>query len=106
GRDDIGRLSVGAQADLVIVDPRSLTIGANPDPLRMLVHLAGPQNVETVMVGGRILVEGGTLTMADEAEILAAATTSSDRVWASYGRYNPHGRDVSEAFPPSLPDYP
>jgi 5-methylthioadenosine/S-adenosylhomocysteine deaminase len=105
GRDDIGRLSRGAEADLVIVDPRSLTIGANPDPLRMLVHLAGPQNIDTVMVGGRVLVEGGKLTMADEAEILAATTTSSERVWAGYGRYNARGRDVTEAFPPSLPDF-
>ncbi|HTR84046.1 MAG TPA: amidohydrolase family protein, partial [Reyranella sp.] len=39
GRDDIGRLAKGARADLMIVDPHSLTVGPNPDPLRMLVHL-------------------------------------------------------------------
>lgn len=105
GRDDIGRIAVGAKADLVIVDPRTLTVGANPDPLRALVHLCGPENVDIVMVGGRILVEGGRLTMASEEQILADVATSSARLWAGYGRYDAHGKDVSVAFPPSLPDF-
>ena len=105
GRDDIGRIAVGANADLVIVDPRTLSVGANPDVLRMLVHLAGPENVDTVMVGGRILVEGGRLRMASEEELLADVTASSERLWAGYGRYDAKGKDVSAAFPPSLPDF-
>ena len=105
GRDDIGRIALDARADLVIVDPRTLTIGPNPDPVRMLVHLAGPDNVDLVMVGGRVLVEGGRLTMVNEQQLLAEVAASSDSVWAGYGRYNPKGRDVAEAFPPSYPGF-
>ncbi len=105
GRADIGRIAVGARADLAIVDPRTLTIGPNPDPVRMLVHLAGPDNVDLVMVGGRVLVEGGHLAMVDEAQLLAEVSASSNRVWAGYGKYNPKGRDVAEAFPPSYPSF-
>jgi len=101
GRDDIGRLAPGARADLVIVDPRTLTVGPNPDPVRMLVHLAGPDNVALVMVGGRVLVEDGHLTVADEQQILAEAAASSDRVWQGYADYHPTGRDVASAFPAS-----
>ena len=71
----------------------------------MLVHLAGPDNVDLVMVGGHVLVEGGRLTMVDERQLLAEVTASSDSVWAGYGRYNPKGRDVAEAFPPSYPAF-
>ena len=101
GRADIGRLAPGAMADLVIVDPRTLTVGPNPDAVRMLVHLAGPENVDTVMVAGRLLLEHGRLTMADEREILDAVAGSSNAVWAGYEGYNPKGRDVATAFPPS-----
>jgi 5-methylthioadenosine/S-adenosylhomocysteine deaminase len=105
GRDDIGRIAPGASADLVIVDPRTLTIGPNPDPVRMLVHLAGPENVDLVMVGGRVLLEDGHLTMADERQILTDAAASSSSVWAGYGRYNPKGQDVAAAFPASYPSF-
>ncbi len=105
GRNDIGRLSAGALADLVIVDPRTLTIGPNPDPARMLVHLAGPENVDLVMVGGRVLLEDGRLTMAEEKQILAEAARSSEGVWAGYGRYNAAGKDVDVAFPLSYPPF-
>jgi cytosine/adenosine deaminase-related metal-dependent hydrolase len=33
-RPDLGRLSAGAKADVVIVDTDNLAIGHNPDPLR------------------------------------------------------------------------
>jgi hypothetical protein len=39
--------------------------------------------------------------MVDEAQLLAEVTASSNRVWAGYGQYNPKGRDVAAAFPPS-----
>ena len=42
GRDDIGRIALDARADLVIVDPRTLTIGPNPDPCACWSILPGP----------------------------------------------------------------
>lgn len=105
GRDDIGRIAPGARADVVVVDPRTLAIGPNPDPVRMLVHLAGPENVDLVMVDGCVLVEAGRLTMADEQQLLAEAAASSKEVWAGYGHYDPSGRAVDLAFPPSYPSF-
>jgi 5-methylthioadenosine/S-adenosylhomocysteine deaminase len=106
GRPDLGRIAIGAKADLVVIDPATLTFGANPDPVRAIVHLAQPENVDSVMVDGRLLVEGRKITIADEGEILAAVTASSQRIWNSHAGYDPLGRSVDQAFPPALRDWP
>jgi 5-methylthioadenosine/S-adenosylhomocysteine deaminase len=105
GRSDLGRIARGAKADIVIVDPRTLAFGVNPDPIRALVHLGAPENVDTVMVDGRILVEGGRLTMADQDEILSDAAASSEKVWDAHARYDPGERGIAQAFPPALADW-
>ncbi|MEJ1160460.1 amidohydrolase family protein [Prosthecomicrobium sp. N25] len=103
GRDDLGRIAPGAKADLVVVDTGHLAFGVNPDPIRALVHLATPDMIEAVVVDGRVLVEDGRLTVADEEALLAAVSASSGKVWGSHAAYDPAGRPVEAAFPPSLP---
>ena len=99
GRPDLGRIAAGAKADLVIVDPATLAFGINPDPIRALVHLAAPENVDTVMVDGRILVEGGRLAIADQDEILAATAASSQKVWGAHAAYDPGEASSRRGFP-------
>lgn len=102
GRPDLGRIAPGAKADLVIVDPRALAFGINPDPIRALVHLATPDMIDTVIVAGRALVEGKRLLVADEDEILDAAQRSSHAVWQGHAAHDLLGRSVAERFPPAL----
>jgi len=105
GRPDIGRIAPGATADLVVVDAKSLSFGPNPDPVRALVHLATPGMVSTVVVGGRVLVENGKITVADEAEIVASARASSERVWKRFPESDLQGRPIREAFPATYADW-
>jgi len=102
-RPDLGRIAAGARADIVLVDPRSLTFGANPDPIKALVHLATPDRVDTVIVGGRTLMQNGELLVADEQQILSEVTRSSQAVWEAHPRHDVLDRTASERFPPSLP---
>ena len=101
-RPDLGRIAPGAKADIVIVDPNSLAFGPNPDPVRALVHLATPDMIDSVIVAGRMLVEGKRLLVANEEDILAAARASSKSVWASHAAHDILGRGLAERFPPSL----
>jgi 5-methylthioadenosine/S-adenosylhomocysteine deaminase len=102
GRPDLGRIAVGAAADFVVVDTRNLSFGANPDPIRALVHLATPDMIDTVVVAGRPIVEGKRLIAADPDEIFAEMRASSEAVWESFPASDYRGRHAAEAFPPSL----
>jgi len=105
GRPDIGRIAPGAAADIVVVDAQSLSFGPNPDPVRALVHVATPDMVSAVVVGGRVLVENGKITVADEAEIFASARASSERVWSRFPESDRMGRSIGTAFPPTYADW-
>jgi len=102
GRPDLGRIAPGATADIVVVDPRNLTFGVNPDPIRALVHLATPEMVKTVIVAGRVVVAGGRLAVADEDRILAEARASCETVWGAFPAFDQDGRGLAEAYPPTL----
>jgi cytosine/adenosine deaminase-related metal-dependent hydrolase len=91
GRDDVGSLEPGKAADLILVDTRRLSYaGAGSDPLAALVFTPWPEPVDTVMVNGRLVVEGGRLTgvdvpaLVDRAERIASSLL--DRAGARTGR--------------------
>ncbi len=52
GRTDIGRIAVGAKADLVLVDLDTPTMQPVHDPLRNLIHCAAERAVRDVFVDG------------------------------------------------------
>ena len=79
GRDDIGSLEPGKAADLVLVDTRRLSYaGAGSDPLAALVFTPFPEPVDTVIVNGRVVVEGGRLLGVDVPALVARADAISE----------------------------
>lgn len=57
GRGDrLGRLEPGALGDLVLLDRRSLTFTPLNDPVRQLIFGVASQDVDAVVVGGRVVV--------------------------------------------------
>jgi cytosine/adenosine deaminase-related metal-dependent hydrolase len=78
GRDDIGSLEPGKAADLVMVDTRRLSYaGAGSDPLAALVFTPFPEPVDTVIVNGRVVVEGGRLVGVDVPALVERADAVS-----------------------------
>ncbi|HVR69619.1 MAG TPA: 8-oxoguanine deaminase [Vicinamibacteria bacterium] len=81
GRDDIGSLEPGKSADLILVDTRRLSYaGASSDLLAALVFSPWPEPVDTVMVNGRVVVEGGELVGIDTSALAARADAISLRL--------------------------
>jgi formiminoglutamate deiminase len=71
GRPDAGRLAVGAPADLVAVRLDTVrTAGADPAEV---LYAATAADVDTVLVDGRAVVEGGAHRIGDVGALLAAA---------------------------------
>lgn len=72
-RDDLGRLAPGATADIVLIDLGRYHIGPVLDPIRALVTCATGQDVHTIWVAGRKVVESGRALFADEGKLKAGA---------------------------------
>ena len=69
GRDDIGRIAVGKQADLALFKLDEPRFSGHGDPLAALV-LCGAHRADKVMVAGRWLVEDGRLTSVDLPKLM------------------------------------
>jgi 5-methylthioadenosine/S-adenosylhomocysteine deaminase len=76
---DAGEIAVGKLADLTLVDLRRFHLQpATPEAIATnLVHAARGSDVDTVIVGGEVVVEGGRLKRVDEQHVLAAMRRSA-----------------------------
>ena len=67
--DQIGSLEIGKQADLQILDLEMIHTLPHPDPISTIVFAAQPQNVETVIIDGRIVMRDRRLLTLNEATL-------------------------------------
>jgi 8-oxoguanine deaminase len=80
-RDDIGQIAAGKRADLAVWRTDGLEFGGADDLVANLV-LSGPHRVDRLLVGGRDVVRGGSLTNAREEEIAREHRKQAARLWA------------------------
>jgi 8-oxoguanine deaminase len=69
GRADIGKIAVGAMADLALFKLDELRFSGTGDPLAALV-LCAAHHADRVMVGGRWIVEDGQIPGLDLADLM------------------------------------
>ena len=67
---DIGSLEAGKKADIVLFDTRRPEWRTLFNPVNSLVYNADGRSVHTVMVDGRVVVEGQKPTFVDEWELM------------------------------------
>ena len=83
--DDIGRLAPGALADIVLVNLRRPHISPVHSVASALVYNANGNDVDTVLVGGQVLVRAGRLTTLDEAGLIADCQRAAEQMCARAG---------------------
>lgn len=74
--DKIGSLTPGKRADLIMIDPDTLNMGVVTDVAHAVLECTLPENIDTVMVDGRILKRAGRLTAIDPQAVIAQARTA------------------------------
>jgi cytosine/adenosine deaminase-related metal-dependent hydrolase len=80
GRTDIGRLSQGAKADLVMVDLKCSAMRPVRDPLRSLIYVAADRAVRHVFIDGAQVVQDGKVTTLDHAAAAADLEVTQQRM--------------------------
>ena len=107
GRDDLGRLAPGALADIIIIDlsgGNTLRYGPVRDPVRSVVDCGVGDDVDTVIVDGKVCMQGGVIPGVDFRQIRADTQAASEAIWATLPDWDPLGRTADEACPHCYPD--
>jgi cytosine/adenosine deaminase-related metal-dependent hydrolase len=107
GRDDLGRLCADALADIIIIDlsgRNTLRYGPVRDPVKSVVECGIGDDVETVIVDGRLCMEDRTIPGIDFAQLRAEAQAASEQIWATLSDWDPLGRTADEACPYAYPE--
>ena len=84
-QDQIGSLEVGKRADIVLHDTDRPEWRPLLNVINQLVWSADGRGVHTVLVDGRIVVEGGHCTTIDENELWAKAQRMGESITARSG---------------------
>jgi 5-methylthioadenosine/S-adenosylhomocysteine deaminase len=106
GRNDLGRIEPGALADIVIIDltgGNTLRYGPVRDPIKSVVECGVGDDVDTVIVDGKICMENGIIPGVDFARLRNDAQAAGETIWSTLPAWDPLGRSADEACPYSYP---
>lgn len=78
--DQVGRIAPGYKADLVLLRADSPYLNPLNDAVRQLVFCETGAGVDKVLVGGRLVVDGGRVSTVDEAALRARAEAAAERL--------------------------
>ncbi len=103
-RDDLGRIAKGAKADLVIWEGDSVWMSPLRDPIKNIVFNAQAENVKTVIVNGKIVMQDSVILGVSDIKVLARKLQEAGvRMWANMPKGDWAGREVDEISPQSFP---
>jgi len=102
-REDIGRLKVGAKADLLLVDIKHPSMMPLREPLRSLLYVAADRAVRDVYVDGLRVVADGRAVNIDYQAACEALEEAQQRSMREVGRLDWAKRSADQLAPLVLP---
>jgi cytosine/adenosine deaminase-related metal-dependent hydrolase len=103
GRDDLGRLCRGAKADVLIVDLAKIDYGAIFDPIKAFIEYGSGRDIDTVIIDGKTIVDGGRFLGVDEEDLLSKVQAEAEMIWGKIPEWDLKGRMAEEISPPAFP---
>ncbi len=94
-QDKVGSLEEGKKADIQLIDLKCPHIYPTADVTSSLVLYGGTVNVDTVMVDGKILKQGGRMVGVDVGSILDEAQRITTEIWEGLYADRPELRNLS-----------
>jgi cytosine/adenosine deaminase-related metal-dependent hydrolase len=77
---ELGSLEPGKRADIITIDLQKPHLAPHNMPIWRLACFANGQDVDTVLVDGRVLMQGRRVPHVDVAEVLAEAQAETDQM--------------------------
>ena len=103
GRDDLGRIAVGAKADIVLVDLKHPTMRPVRDPLKCLIYSGTADAVRDVYVDGDLVVKDRKVLTIDQDDALDRLQEGQQRALARIPKHDWAQRSADEISPFCLP---
>lgn len=101
GRPDLGRLAVGAKADMTLFDLTDFALGQVIDPIQTMMLSGTGRDFRTSIINGRVVMQDRALPGIDLAAWSARAQAQFDGLIAKYPLRTLHHPPVDRIFAPS-----
>ncbi len=95
----IGRIAPGCRADLVLYDMETPAWTPLNDPVQQMVFAETGSSVDTVIIDGTVVVEGGKITAFDEKAVIAEAKPMLRAIRSRNRDLYAFARKMSAIFP-------
>lgn len=105
GRSDLGRIAVGAKADLLVWNAESLFMAPVRDPIRNIVYSAQAEDLESVIIDGHWVMRNRTVPGFDPEHLARALQQGGEHMWGAIQQGDWAGRTIDQLSPESFPPF-
>ncbi|MFD0829785.1 amidohydrolase family protein [Neobacillus sp. M.A.Huq-85] len=102
GREDLGRISVGAKADIIAIDLDGFHMGVLDDPIRTMFVSGTGRDVKLSIINGRVVMKDQKIPGIDLNEIKHKGQSYFDKMKKGYLERDYQQLSETELFPASL----
>lgn len=102
GREDLGRLAVGAKADVIVIDLDGYHMGITDDPIRTMIMSGSGRDVKMSIINGRVVMKDRKIPGVDLDELKSKAQAYFKKMKKAYGERDYQQLEERERFNPSF----